>query len=187
MRHAKSRHQINRRTSWHKATIISMVRSLFIYQSIRTTLAKAKAARSLAEKTISLAKGGTLADKRAAFKILGDHKLVSKLFSDIGPRFKNRSGGYTRIIQLGPRRGDNAKVVIWELSEIKKVEKPKKAAKAVSSKSDLHEEHPVVRPGEDKAPKQEEVVKEKPPVMKKPGKNFLGGIKNIFKKERDSL
>jgi large subunit ribosomal protein L17 len=157
-------------------------------QSIKTTLARAKAARTLAEKTISLAKDGTLASKRVAFEILGDHKLVSYLFNDIGARFKDRTGGYTRIIQLGLRRGDNAKLVIWELTEIKKIDKPKKATKAKEAavKTEPHEASQS-RTEEDKGHKADVAVKEKPPVEKKPAKKFLGGIKNIFKKERDSL
>jgi len=185
VRHAKSRHQLNRFTSWHKATLISLVKGLIIHQSIKTTLARAKAARSLADKVISLAREDSLTNKRLAFKILGDHKMVSRLFSDIGMRFRNRVGGYTRIIMLGPRRGDNAKVVIWELSEIKKTEKPKKDVKAAEKKEGRPESGP--EKAHEEHPKQEVVVKEKPPITKKPARKFLGGIRNIFKKERDSL
>ena len=119
MRHKKQRNLLNRFTSWRKSTLYSLARSLLIHQRIRTTLHRAKAVRPLAEKLISLAKLNTLAAKRQAAKILNDHQLVSMLFSDIGPRFAKRQSGYTRIINLGVRRGDDAKLVIFELTEIK--------------------------------------------------------------------
>src|SRR4030042_3512971 len=123
MRHRHKRLQLNRFTSWHRATMKSLARSLLLSQSIKTTLQRAKAARPLIERLISLAKENTLSAKRQANKILDDHVLVSLLFNDIGPRFLKRTGGYTRIINLGSRRGDNAKTVIFELTEIKKKEK----------------------------------------------------------------
>ncbi len=191
MRHKKSRHQLNRFTSWHKATLNSMARSIIIYQRINTTLAKAKAARTLIEKLITLAKEDTLANKRRAFKVLNDHKLVSLLFNDIGPRFKNRVGGYTRILNLGVRRGDNASLAILELTEIKKdekksvkLEKAKEIKLRQEKKAGAETEQPVV---EEKHAKKDGHVSEKPDAEKKPTKKFLGGLRGIFKKERDSL
>lgn len=191
MRHAKLRHQLNRSTSWRRATILSLAKNLIIQQSIKTTKAKALAARPLIEKLISLAKKNTLAAKRHAFKILGDHKLVSLLFSDIGPRFTKRTGGYIRILNLGQRRGDNAKMVILELTEIKKKE-PKKPKKIKTLHTEEitkpqapqagHEEKP-----EEKKPKTEVALKERPPISKKPAKKFFGGLRQIFKKKSDSL
>ncbi len=186
MRHRKRKFDLNRFTSWRKATLKSMLVSLFTYQSIKTTYTKAKAAKILAEKLISLAKADTLMARRQAARLLGDKKLVSLLFNEIGPRFINRTGGYTRIIKLGQRRGDNALMVILELTEIKEKE-PKKAAKKKEEeikgekKPGVREEKPV----EEKL--KEDVIKEKPPIVKKPTKKFLGGLRNIFKKERDSL
>ncbi|MCM8757925.1 MAG: bL17 family ribosomal protein, partial [Candidatus Omnitrophica bacterium] len=99
-------------------------------------------------------------------------KLVSYLFKDIGPLFKNRPSGFSRIIRYGNRRGDNAKLVILELTEIK--EKPKRYKK---EKEKIQ-----------KKPQPKEVLtEEKPPITKKPTKKFLGGIRGIFKKERDAL
>lgn len=187
MRHKRARLQLNRFTSWRKATLKGLARNLLIRQSIRTTAAKAKAAKPLAEKLISLAKLNTLSAKRTAFKMLGDHRLVSLLFGDIGPRFTNRTGGYTRILNLGVRRGDNAKLVIWELTEIKKkeIKKPKKEKEVKpEEKEAVVPEKPSA--GEQK-PKTGVATKEKPPIVKKPSKKFLGGLRNIFKKERDSL
>ncbi|MCM8763371.1 MAG: 50S ribosomal protein L17, partial [Candidatus Omnitrophica bacterium] len=122
MRHQKSRYQLNRFTSWRKATLVSLAKNLLIHQSIKTTKVKAKAARRLVERLISLGKENTLSAKRRAYQILGEHRLVSLLFNEIASRFGNRNGGYTRILPLGRRRGDNASLVIFELTE-KKVKK----------------------------------------------------------------
>ena len=191
MRHAKAKLQLNRRTSWRKATLTSLAKALIIHQRIKTTKAKAKAVKPLIEKLISLGKNNSLFAKRQAYRILGDHKLVSLLFNDIAPRFVNRIGGYTRILNLGLRRGDNAQLVILALTEIK--EKVPKKPKAEAEKKEaqkpeiLKEGLPKEQPPEEKKPKTEVAVKEKPPISKKPTKNFLGGLRRIFKKERDSL
>ena len=192
MRHRKSKGQLNRFTSWNKATLKSLARSILMQQSIRTTLARAKAVKPLVDRLIHDAKSDTLAAKRKAFEILGEHSLVSLLFKDIAARFKKSNGGYTRIISLGRRRGDNAEMVIFELTEIKKkeVKKAVKKAKEVSvhdeKKTEEIQEAPIAeKKPESMLPAAKE--REKPPAVKKPSKKFLGGIKNIFKKERDSL
>ncbi len=187
MRHGKSRHQLNRFTSWHKATLNSLARNVVIHQSINTTLHRAKAVKPLVDKLISLAKKNSLAAKREAFKVLGDHKLVSVLFTDIGPRFDKRSSGFTRILNLGLRRGDSASLAVLELTEIKKKEakKVKKAKEALKSTDQAQtiESKPI----EEHKPKTPPVQERAPAETKKPTKKFLGGFKNIFKKERDSL
>lgn len=188
MRHAKSKLQFNRFTSWRKATLNSLVRSLLIYQSIKTTRTKALAVKPLAESLIHSAKSGTLAAKRRAFSILGDHKLVSLLFSDIAARFSAKSGGYTRIIHFGSRRGDGADLAILELTEIKKKEakKPKKEKAAKETEAGQKK----IEQGEPKHPEaaeQKKTAVAAPPKEKKPTKKFLGGLRGIFKKERDSL
>jgi len=175
MRHRKSRFRLNRSTSFRKATLISLVKSLLIYESIKTTKTKALAVRPLVERLISKAKLNTLTAKRQAYRILSNHELVKLLFNDIAPRFNDRVGGYTRILNLGSRRGDNAQLVILELTEIKK-EEPRRPKKEKEAKAE-----------EEKKPKVQVEVKEKPPMIKKPSKKFLGGLRNIFKKERDSL
>jgi len=184
MRHAKKRLQLNRFTSWHDATIKSLARSLILAQSIKTTLHRAKAARQMVEKLITLAKTNTLFSRRQAQKLLGEHKLVNLLFNEIGPRFSKRSSGFTRIIPLGKRRGDNAEMVIFELTEIKKKEARPKHVKEAKAK-----EAPAQEAAQQEEEKQESkaAIKEKPAKEKKPQKKFLGGLKNIFKKERDSL
>lgn len=170
MRHAKKRLQLNRFSSWYKATLKSLVKNLLKYQSIKTTKARAHAVRPLAERVITLAKKNTLAAKREAYKILCDHKQVSYLFNEVGPRFGNKTSGFVRIFNLGKRRGDGADLAILELTEIRKKEVKKQPKKE------------EVRPRTETALKEE-----KRPEMKKPAKKFLGGIRSIFKKERDSL
>jgi large subunit ribosomal protein L17 len=192
MRHKKSKSLNNRFTSWRKATLSSIARSVLVHQSIRTTKIKASSAQPLIENLITLAKSDTLIAKRRAFDIIQDHSLVSYLFKEIGPRFTTRTGGYTRIMHAGQRRGDGADLVILELTEIKKKETKKlKKAKAAP------EEH--VHEGDQPAPHDEPIEEKKPtaelqkhretrpPQTKKPPKKFLGGLRNIFKKERDSL
>jgi len=185
MRHRQKKLQLNRFTSWRKATLISLAKSLIINQSIKTTKIKASAVQPLIEKLITMAKKNTLAAKRQAYKVIGNHNLVSDLFNNVGPRFAKRAGGYTRIINLGFRRGDGAEVVILELTEIKK-KKSKTDKKKKETKEDETDSLSNETVKEDK-PKTVTKISEKPPVTKKPPKNFLGGIKNIFKKERDSL
>ncbi len=192
MRHSNARLQLNRFTSWRKATVISLARALLIHQSIKTTSVKAKAAKPLVEKLISLGKKNSLSAKRQAYSILGEHQLVSLLFKDIAPRFANRKGGYTRIINLGSRRGDNAKMVILSLTEVKekiqrkpKLQAEKKEAEAKPEM--LKEELPKEQPPQIKKPKAEALAKEKLPISEKPPKKFLGGLRGIFKRERDSL
>ncbi len=193
MRHRQSRFQLNRFTSWRKATLISMARNLLNKERIITTKTKAMAVKPVVERLISLAKDGSLHAKRQAYKILGDHSLVSLLFKDIALRFNNRHGGYTRILGYGRRRGDNAEMVLLELTEIKKKE-PKKHKKAKDTAPEKEARPQAARetkekPAEEKKPRPEAAPaeKEKPPITKKPDRKFLGGIRNIFKKKSDSL
>lgn len=192
MRHAKKRMQLGRFTSWHDATIKSLAKNMIICQSIKTTLTRAKASKQMVEKLITLAKKNTLFARRQAQRILGEHKTVNILFKEIGPRFGVRSSGFTRIIPLGRRRGDNAEMVIFELTEIKKKE-PKKAKKAKETKEEkpslasetgehVHEKTTGEQKKETKTP-----VKENPVDEKKPPKKFMGGLRTIFRKKSDSL
>ncbi|MDD5565574.1 MAG: 50S ribosomal protein L17 [Candidatus Omnitrophica bacterium] len=191
MRHRKKRFELNRSTSWRKATIIALTKNLLRHQRIQTTVTRAQAARPLAEKLITLAKSDTLTARRRAFAILTEHALVGRLFKEIGPLFKNRIGGYTRIVRLGIRRGDNASLAIFELTE--HTQRPKRAKKQKESKPEQPAAEPTQKaepkaqaPQEEKKPLTHVEAKERPPAKKIP-KKFLGGIKNIFKKERDSL
>jgi large subunit ribosomal protein L17 len=106
----------------------NLVTSLVEKERVRTTVAKAKETRPLIEKMITLGKSGTLQARRRALAVLTKEEAVSRLFETIAPRFTERSGGYTRIVKLGPRKGDGAEMAVIELlgSEFKKKEKKKK-------------------------------------------------------------
>ncbi|MFK5950768.1 MAG: 50S ribosomal protein L17 [Methylococcales bacterium] len=115
MRHRKTGRQLNRNSSHRKAMFSNMVTSLFEHELIRTTLPKAKELRGYAEPLITLSKEDTVAKRRMAFSKLRDRNVVTKLFNDLGPRYKDRSGGYLRIIKCGFRTGDKAPMAYVEL------------------------------------------------------------------------
>lgn len=117
MRHCKSGRRLGRKTSHREAMFRNMVTSLLNHERIVTTDAKAKEIRSVAEKMITLGKRGDLHAMRLAAAVIREKSVVSKLFSTIAPRYKERAGGYTRIIKLGNRQGDTAPVSIIELVE----------------------------------------------------------------------
>ncbi|MBF0504080.1 MAG: 50S ribosomal protein L17 [Candidatus Omnitrophica bacterium] len=143
MRHAKAGNRLSRNQSLRKATLRDMARSVFLQERICTTVAKAKEARKLIEKLITLGKTDTLAARRRAFAILCDHHIVSRLFSQTAPRFKSRTGGYTRIIPYAKRLGDNAALVFLELTEKSRTiisgQKRVKAAKEAGDTSKVSE------------------------------------------------
>lgn len=132
MRHGIAGNKLSRNSSHRKATVRDIAKATLIRQRVCTTHAKAKEARKLVDKLITLGKKGALENKRQAFAILCDHKLVSTLFNKTSPRFKDRQGGYTRIIPLGNRRGDNARLAYLELTEKEEivVSQPKSRATA---------------------------------------------------------
>ncbi|MBI3538322.1 MAG: 50S ribosomal protein L17 [Chloroflexi bacterium] len=115
MRHRVAGKQLNRDKSARKALFRSLITELFRYERMETTEAKAKAIRADAEKLITLAKRGDLHARRLAARTLLDQKITEKLFATLGPRYKERAGGYTRIFKIGPRLGDAAPIVIMEL------------------------------------------------------------------------
>ena len=116
MRHRIKGRKLNRTAAHRKATLRNMATSLFRHERIETTTAKAKELRPFAERLITLAKRGDLHARLAAQKIQ-DREVLGKLFSDLGPRFAERPGGYTRILKLGNRRGDAAEMALIELVE----------------------------------------------------------------------
>ncbi|MGD8484976.1 MAG: 50S ribosomal protein L17 [Thioalkalispiraceae bacterium] len=115
MRHRQSGRQLNRNSSHRKAMFKNMSVSLFDHELIKTTLPKAKELRRKAEKLITLAKNDTVANRRLAFARLRDRDAVTKLFNELGPRYKDRPGGYLRILKCGFRPGDNAPMAYVEL------------------------------------------------------------------------
>ena len=115
MRHQKSGRQLNRNSSHRKALFRNMAASLFRHEMIKTTLPKAKELRGFAEPLITLAKEDSVAKRRLAFARLRDKEMVTKLFSELGPRYQNRPGGYLRLIKCGHRAGDAATMAYVEL------------------------------------------------------------------------
>jgi len=136
MRHKVKGKKLRRPTDHRRALLRNLVTSLLEKERIKTTLAKAKAARPLAEKIITLGKKDTLHSRRLALKFIFKKEAVKKLFEEIGPRFSQRPGGYTRIVKLGPRSGDGAEMAMFELvgSEFKKKAKKKEKEKAKAKK-----------------------------------------------------
>jgi len=117
MRHRKSGRKLGRTSSHRQAMFRNMAASLLRHEQIRTTVPKAKELRRVVEPLITLAKEDGVANRRLAFNRLRDKEAVGKLFSDLGPRFKSRPGGYLRILKLGPRPGDAAPMAIVQLTE----------------------------------------------------------------------
>jgi large subunit ribosomal protein L17 len=122
MRHRNSGRQLNRNSSHRKAMFRNMAASLFDYEVIKTTLPKAKELRRVAEPLITLAKQDSVANRRVAFNRIRDKEAVAKLFADLGPRYKERPGGYLRILKCGFRTGDKAPMAYVELVDRPEVE-----------------------------------------------------------------
>ena len=117
MRHGHGLRKLNRTSEHRLAMLRNMMNSLLQHEAIKTTLPKAKELRRVVEPMITLAKEPTLANKRLAFDRLRDRDMVVKLFAELGPRYKTRPGGYTRILKMGFRVGDNAPMALVELVE----------------------------------------------------------------------
>jgi len=124
MRHRHSGRKLNRTSSHRKAMFKNMAASLMRHEIIQTTLPKAKELRRVAEPLITLAKEDNVARRRQAFAKLRDREIVTKLFNEIGPRYKERPGGYLRILKNGYRKGDNAPMAVVELVDRPLVELP---------------------------------------------------------------
>ncbi|MDP3786700.1 MAG: 50S ribosomal protein L17 [Candidatus Omnitrophota bacterium] len=188
MRHRKGYKRLDRNKPERDSLMRNLVRGLFISQSIKTTIVKAKEARKLAERLISVAKKDDLHSRRKVFAVLRDEDLVAKLFKEIAPLFKGRNGGYTRIIQFGMRRGDNAQLVILELTEKKviapKVKKPSAQAPKAAPKevTPPPAEKPKEVTPEKHPPRKKEARKEKEmhPAPKAPT-GFIGTLRKFFR------
>ena len=115
MRHRHGLRKLNRTSSHRLAMLRNMTNSLFMHEAIRTTMPKAKELRRVAEPLITLGKNPTLANRRLAFDRLRDRDVVTKLFNELGPRFKSRPGGYLRILKFGYRPGDAAPMALIEM------------------------------------------------------------------------
>ena len=124
MRHGHGLRKLNRTSEHRQAMLRNMMNSLLTHEVIKTTLPKAKELRRVVEPMITLGKEATVANRRLAFSRLRDKDVVAKLFADLGPRFKARPGGYTRILKMGFRVGDNAPMALVELVERAEVAAP---------------------------------------------------------------
>lgn len=137
MKHRITGRKLNRNSAHRKALLRNLSIALLQYETIKTTLPKAKELRPFVEKLITLSKVDNLSNRRLAISILANEEIVAKLFSDIGPRVLSRGGGYTRILKYGFRAGDKAPMALMQLvdqktqenSETVSEEKPKKSAK----------------------------------------------------------
>ena len=117
MRHRLGLRKLNRTSSHRLAMLRNMTVSLLRHEAIKTTLPKAKELRRVAEPILTLGKNPSLANRRLAFARLRDREIVSKLFDELGPRYANRNGGYSRILKFGFRKGDNAPMALIELMD----------------------------------------------------------------------
>lgn len=152
MRHNKSGRRLGRNSSHRLAMLRNMVTSLIEHEKITTTDIRAKELRKLADRMITLGKRGDLHARRQALQVIQDRKVVAKLFDMIGPRFKDRPGGYTRIIKLGVRLGDKAPLSQIELVEEVVVSRVKAASPAAETKVKANAKVKVVEPAADATP-----------------------------------
>ncbi len=168
MRHLKSGRTLGRTSAHRKALFRNMVTSLISHERITTTLAKAKELRSHAEKTITLGKKGTLHAKRRALRVIKSKEAFQKLFGPLSERYAERNGGYTRIMKLGNRRGDDAPMAIIELVDREgdapveepkkgkgKKAEPKKAEAKKTESKDTKEAKPKAKAKKKEEPKEE--------------------------------
>jgi len=118
MRHRRIKGKLNRSPSHRRAMLRNMTASILEHGRIQTTLAKAKEVRKMVDYTINLAKREDLHSRRLVIRLIPNKMMVTKLFDEIAPRYKERSGGFTRIYRLGPRRGDAAEMAVIELVDI---------------------------------------------------------------------
>ena len=165
MRHQKKRIKLGRTADHRKALLANQVCSLIAHQRIKTTLAKAKAVRPLAERMVTLGKQGSIHARRLAFSALRQKDAVKKLFDDIAPRSSERNGGYTRIVRLGQRKSDSAAMAFIEWVDAAQVveEKPAEETKAKRTEPEAK--------AKQKEPKREELAaKEEKKAAEEPKK-----------------
>ena len=163
MNHRNGFNPLSRTTAHRRAMSRNMVTSLFRYERITTTKSKALEVRKSAEKLITRAKEDTVHNRREAAKFISDEKILNRLFTEIGPRMKERNGGYTRVLKLGFRQGDAADVVILELVDYKLESEEEKAEKKAAKKAPAKEE----KPKKAAATKSKEAAPAKKPASKK--------------------
>ncbi len=182
MRHQNKTAKLGRTAEHRKALLANQVCSLIEHQRIKTTLAKAKAVRPLAEKIVTLGKNGSLHARRNALSILRQKDAVKKLFDEIAPRSTDRNGGYTRIVKLGQRKSDSASMAFIEWVDAAKVieEKP-----AEEKKSKRKETAPAPKQKEPAAKREEAAPQHRPKNRNR--KSADGSAKGRRKKQNSSL
>jgi len=141
MRHLKAGRKLGRTSSHRKATLANLAAALFAHKSIMTTTPKAKEARSTVERLITFAKRGDLAARRQVLRTIPNKELVRELFEEIAPKYADRNGGYTRVVKIGHRSGDNAAMAIFELVgyegvQAAKIEKKRQQREAKSRQAE---------------------------------------------------
>lgn len=184
MRHGIAGNKLSRNRSLRKATVRDLAIATLKHQRIQTTKAKAKEARKLVDRLITLGKKGTLADKRRAFSILCDHQLVSQLFNSVAPNFKERQGGYTRVISMVNRRGDNAEMALLELTERQDVVVNTPQVSSLKEKKSVTEmESKPVKSKKVKTAKVAKTQSLESGEEVKPKEKAAGGIKKIFNRK----
>ena len=141
MKHNISQRKLNRTTSHRKALLMNLSNALIKHEQITTTLPKAKELRPFVEKIITLGKNGDLKSRRKAISILQDEKNIKKIFDIIADRYKERTGGYTRIVKIGNRFGDNAPTAIIELVDRDEEAKGKDSGPVIEKKISSEEEN----------------------------------------------
>ena len=168
MRHQKKRIKLGRKAEHRKALLANQVCSLIAHQRIKTTLAKAKAVRPLAEKMVTLGKDGSIHARRMAFSALRQKDAVKKLFDDIAPRSTERNGGYTRIVKLGQRKSDSASMAFIEWVDVAVVveEKPVEEKKSKGKEAEPKKE-PKREEAKSEEPKEKETAPAEEPKPKK--------------------
>src|ERR1044071_6538307 len=163
MRHQKKTVRLGRKAEHRKALLANQVCSLIEHRRIKTTLAKAKAVRPLAEKMVTLGKEGSIHARRTAFATLRQKDAVKRLFDEIAPASADRNGGYTRIIRLGQRHSDSASMALLEWVDVAAVVEEKPAEeKQTKAKEPKAEAKPETKTKEPKAEKAEAPAEEKP-------------------------
>ena len=134
MNHRSGINRLGRNASHRRATLGALTLALFKYERVRTTLAKAREARRVAERLITRAREDSVHNRRVAGRSIQDERVLAKLFKDIAPRFAQRPGGYTRILKVGKRYGDSSEMAILELVERKERERKRKKKEAQAAK-----------------------------------------------------
>jgi len=168
MRHQKTGRKLNRTSSHRKALFRNLAAALFQHESIKTTNPKALELRKVADRLITLAKAGTLHATRLAFAYLRDKEVVKKLFTDIGARYADTSGGYTRVLKVGPRKGDAAPMAIIELTLKKEKEKEEKKEEQTKEKKEAAKEKKVRKPKEKREGAEEKKAESREKKARKP-------------------